>query len=252
MDQENTNNSLMPCAYYDNLCSIGFIYEFKMDEIRIQNTVEKLLEVLEIFSPVFQPITLNVHLTGYERAIFPEIEKCLNPTRPYFQLRERDSPPWVDKGEIDPDVEITYVEELSPQTTREWLQKIIAFQEDPSPRHVLVINSLVIRCARAKLLDEARWEGEEAFPLLTWGEEIHLVPLERRRDGLWVSGPSVNSWIQYPALSISYYNSSDYVGAVKCFVNIMWSWWRKQGHAEHDALEQTFKKLANKGWLLHI
>lgn len=250
MDQNHSNgNSLKPCEYFRRTSDIDFGYEFARDEIRIQSVAEKLLEILETLSPLFQPIVLEVYLNGYNRAYIPSMEKSLRPARAYFQLREKESYPWTNKGEIDPNAETAYAEELSPAAIREWLYQIINSQKDPSPEHMLVLEGLTVRCSRARLIEEERWDGKEAFPLRTRGGSIHMIPLERRKDGLWVSGPTTDSWTRHPALTFDYYLNSDYPGEMECSLGIAWSWWYDPGYAERDCVEQMGKQLVEKGWI---
>ena len=248
MDQENTDPSLKPCQYYDNLYYVTLSYEFERDEIRIQSMAEKLLELLEALSPLMRPITLDVYLDGLERAMFSD--ESLQPPRPYFRLEEKQTQPWIEKSKPDPEIETTYVEELTSPTIRAWLSEIIAQGQDPSPEYILVINGLHVRCARTKVLDAEKWKEKRMFPLEDWLRESHAVPLEKREDGLWVSGPTTDPWVMYPALSLNGYGYSYYPGGFMCDLPIMWSWWYERGHAEHAALEQILRELVQKGWRL--
>lgn len=258
MDPKNATNQspVTFCECYDHLPSVEIYYESPRHEIHIKKSVEKLIEFFEELSPFVQFLNFHAHLDGVKRKHMFSGEDNFSPPNSDFELKEKNIAPWIDVQrntgtgnlveKIAPETKITWLDSVTHLSFSKWLKQVASSQQDPSSEHILVMDLLVSQCSRAKLFDEDRWKGEKWFSLMTKNGSMHAVPIERREDGLWVSGPTIDPSIRYPAVSVDCY--CEYAGGIRCSLLIMWSWWYERGHAEHSALEQALRRLVKKGW----
>lgn len=253
MDSEDTSKTttLGICDYFDDTESIHLRYTFSRDEVRIQNTAEKCLAFSLELSPFFRPLCVNLVLEGFPRndLMMSQSKENLYPPNPAFQLREKHIPSWVKPDVLESDRETTLVDEITADALIKWLRHVVSSREDPSAEHILVIAGLYVNCSRTRLLDEKRWEGKDKFPLaMVRDGSVHTVPIEKRKDGLWVSGPILDSDIAYPALTIHCY--TEFAWQIQYEMICMWSWWYMRGSKEHMAFQQALRNLKDKGWEL--
>ena len=75
------------------------------------------------------------------------------------------------------------VPQLTPQALADWLAR--ANTQQLVEGYVPVLHILHMYYTRARLL-----EYEQSSAELAWyGSEMYTIPVEKREDGLWVSGP---------------------------------------------------------------
>ena len=93
--------------------------------------------------------------------------------------------------------------------------------------------------ARARLLEDPGPSAE-----LVLGPETYAIPVEKREDGLWVSGPMRES-VTSPPIKIELDNDH---GIQELEITVYWSPWIETGSAEAELLRACLHELEKHGW----
>lgn len=136
------------------------------------------------------------------------------------------------------------IPEMSLQALADWLTRAHAQQlpEGYGP----VLDSLKINSARARLL-----EDPGPFAELVDGRETYAVPVEKREDGLWVSGPWWES-VSSPPIAIELDDgglNDDWCVELRLDIRVYWSPWTEAGFAEAELLKSCLQELEKDGWV---
>jgi hypothetical protein len=126
---------------------------------------------------------------------------------------------------------------LTPQTLADWLTR--AYAQQLPEGYTLVLDRLQMYFTRARLL-----EYQESSAELALGSQMYTIPVEKREDGLWVSGPIPYTIIN-PPIKVTLYNSS---GRLVLEICVGWSPWVETGSAEAELLRTCLHELENQGW----
>ena len=129
------------------------------------------------------------------------------------------------------------IPELTLQALADWLTRAHA-QQLPEGS-VPLLSHLETHSARARILED---QGPSAE--LVWGPETYAVPVEKREDGLWVSGPMRES-VTSPPIKIELYNDH---GVQELEITVYWSPWIEAGFAEAELLRTYLHELEKQGW----
>jgi hypothetical protein len=92
---------------------------------------------------------------------------------------------------------------------------------------------------RARLL-----EYQEPSAQLTFGPKTYAIPVEKREDGPWVSGPLSYTIID-PPITVTLYKPEGQLGLG---ISAYWSPWIETGSAEAELLKSCLHELKNQGW----
>ena len=174
----------LPDALEDRLSFVRFV-ESEVDfnePIAIANTI------FTVLWPVMQPLSVTLEMAARPRE-FPFIERNIPVPVRNWHLLEVDAPAhvaitkWAEWEGRDPS---KYSEEEIPELTLQalanWLAR--AHSQQLPEGYVPVLDTLERHYTRARLL-----EYEQPYAELAWGSETYAIPVEKREDGLWVSGP---------------------------------------------------------------
>ena len=129
------------------------------------------------------------------------------------------------------------IPELTPHALADWLARAHA-QQLPEEQ-VPVLGHLNMYFTRARLLEYPEPSAE-----LAWGSKTYAIPVEKREDGLWVSGPMPYTTIN-PPITVSLRN---YDGRLALDVCVGWSPWIETGSAEAELLRTCLYELEKQGW----
>jgi hypothetical protein len=203
------------------------------EPIAIANTV------LATLWPVVQPISVTLEMEARSRE-FPFIEYEIPVPISTWHLRDIEAPAhvtccaWVKAlGR--------HSEEAVPQLTLQALADRLARANTQQlvEGYVPVLHILHMYHTRARLL-----EYEQSSAELTLGSETYTLPIERREDGLWVSGPMRNTMIK-PPIKIKLV---DFDGHLGLEISVFWSPWAEAGSAEAELLRSCLRELEKHGW----
>ena len=170
--------------------------------------------------PVVRPLSVTIEMAARSRKI-PFIEyKIPLPVRTWH-LCEVDVPAHVVVGawieEPSKHSEET-VPQLTPHALANWLARA---HTQPLPEgYVPVLHRLYMYYTRAHLL-----EYEQPYTELAWRGERHVVPVEKREDGLWVSGPMRDTMIDPPIKM----DLTNFHGRLGLDISVYWSPWVEAG-----------------------
>jgi hypothetical protein len=129
------------------------------------------------------------------------------------------------------------VAELTPQVLADWLARAHA-QQLPEG-YVPALDTLHVYYTRARLL-----EYEEPCAELAFGPQTYTLPVEQRKDGLWVSGPMRRTMIN-PPIRWTLVNNNGRLGLE---IEIGWSLWAEKGSAEAELWLTCLQELEKQGW----
>jgi hypothetical protein len=149
-----------------------------------------------------------------------------------------DIPKWGKSDWADPS---PYSEEEIPELTlqalADWLARAHA-QQLPEG-YFPVLETLRTHALRARLLGY-----QEPYAELAWGSQTYTVPVEKREDRLWVSGP-MRKIIVNPPIEIELFYD---FGRLDLDIWIYWSQWIDAGSAEAELLRTCLHELEKQGW----
>ncbi len=203
--------------------------------------------------PVVRPLEVSLYMAAKQRG-FSIIDKNIPVPVERWYLYEMDPPARVSQvrpiGSWDSEEAIP---ELTPQALTDWLTRSHAQQLVEG--YVPVLHSLHMNDTRACLLQDQEPHIELAY---YWGHgsccEIYAVPVEKREDGFWVSGPIRGlTNLSDPPIAIElwiYHDQPDYLAELALSIWIYWSPWIEAGSAEEDLLLDCLCKLEKHGWKL--
>jgi hypothetical protein len=190
--------------------------------------------------PVVQPISVTIEMEARSRE-FPFIKYEIRLPVSTWHLREVDVPThvpvaaWVE--EFGRHREET-VSQLTLQALADWLAR--ANTQQLVEGYVPVLHILHMYHTRARLL-----EYEQSSAQLAWyGSEMYTIPVEKREDGLWVSGPMRDTMIE-PPIKIKLVN---FDGRLGLHISVHWSPWVEAGSAEAELLKRCLHELEKQGW----
>ena len=190
--------------------------------------------------PVVQPISVTIEIEARSRE-FPFIEYEIRLPVSTWHLREVDVPAYVPVAawveEFGRHREET-VSQLTLQALADWLAR--ANTQQLVEGYVPVLHILHMYHTRARLL-----EYEQSSAQLAWyGSEMYTIPVEKREDGLWVSGPMWERMIRRPPIKIEL---STYEGQLELEISVNWSPWIETGSAEAELLKACLHELEKQG-----
>ena len=189
--------------------------------------------------PVVQPLSVTIEMAARSRE-FPFIEYKIPIPVSTWHLCEIDIPAhisvsaWVER--LDSHSEEA-VPQLTPQALADWLARANAQQLVDG--YVPVLHILHMYYTRVRLL-----EYEQPYAELAWGSEMYTIPVEKRKDGLWVSGPMRDTMID-PPIKIELVN---FHGRLGLDIYVCWSPWVETGSAEAELLRTCLRELEKQGW----
>jgi hypothetical protein len=129
------------------------------------------------------------------------------------------------------------IPELTLQTLADWLARAHA-QQLPEG-YVPVLSALNMHHTRARLLEDQAPSAELAL-----GSQTYTIPVEKREDGLWVSGPIRKKMIKAP-IDITFWTL---YGRLTLDIWVYWSLWSEAGTAEAELLRACLLELEKQGW----
>jgi hypothetical protein len=230
----------LPDALEDRLSFVRFV-ESEVDfnePIAIANTI------FTVLWPVMQPLSVTLEMAARPRE-FPFIERDIPVPVRSWHLLGMGVPAhiaiakWAEWERIDPsEYSEETIPELTPQALADWLAR--AHAQQLTEGYIPVLDTLEIHYTRARLL-----ENQEPYAELAWGSETYAVPVEKREDGLWVSGPIRKTMINHPPIEISLVN---FHGRLGLRIAVYWSPWFEVGSAEAGLLRTCLLELENQGW----
>jgi len=188
--------------------------------------------------PVVQPLSVTLEMAARLREL-PYIELDIPLPVRTWHLREVDVPAHV---EVAARVQASeYSEEAIPQLTLQklahWLAR--AHAQQLAEGYVPVLYGLEMHYTRARIIEYQKTYAELAF-----GPETYIIPVEKRQDGLWVSGPMRNTMIN-PPIKITIDNND---GRLTLSICVGWSPWTEAGSAEATLLTACLQDVGRQGW----
>ena len=190
--------------------------------------------------PVVRPLSLTLQM-----AAWPHDSICIDSKIPvpisYWHLYEMSPPAHVAiPGWIDPSKDSEEaIPELTLQALADWLARAHA-QQLPEG-YFSVLETLRMHASRACLL-----EDQEPYAELTKHQNTSVIPVEKREDGFWVSGPVREGMVIHPPIEIELFY--DY-GRLDLEISVYWSPWIEAGFAEAELLKSCLQELEKDGWV---
>jgi hypothetical protein len=127
---------------------------------------------------------------------------------------------------------------LTPQALTDWLARAHA-QQLPEG-YVPILDRLCMDCTRARLLQD-----REPYAELASGMVTYAVPVEKREDGFWVSGPMREGKVLDPPIEVELVSDQ---GVQNLYISVYWSPWIEAGSAEAELLKSCLQELEKQGW----
>jgi hypothetical protein len=227
---------------------LSFIRGMESDDshelITVANTVFAALW------PVVRP--LSVDLTIAARQLDPPvIDKEIPVPVSNWRLYERyppvhvTIPKWAELEWANPSYyREEEISELTPQALADWSAR--AHIQQLPEGYVPILGSLHMNYTRARILQDQEPYAELAW---RWSQyrswEICAVPVEKREDGFWVSGPMREGMIMNPPIAI---DLSTCEGDLKLDISVNWSPWVEAGSEEAELLKSCLRELEKQGW----
>jgi hypothetical protein len=204
---------------------------------------EQLMDALNgVFTalwPVVQSLSVTLEMAARSRDL-PFLERDIPVPVSTWHLREVEVPAHVSVDayvkEPGKHSEET-TPELTPQVLADWLARAHA-QQLPE-EYVPVLYALHVYFTRARLL-----EYQEPCAELAIGLHTYTLPVEQRKDGLWVAGPMRGTMIN-PPIRWKLMNND---GRLDLEIEIGWSAWVETGSAEAELLMTCLQELEKQGW----
>jgi hypothetical protein len=192
--------------------------------------------------PVVQPLSVTLGMIAKSPKL-PLAKRYIPGAVFTWHLREEEVPAHVAVTAlfkaIDPTMHSEEARhELTPQVLADWLARAHA-QQSPEEGYTLVLDRLGMCFTRARLL-----EDQAPSAKLALGPQTYAIPVEKREDGLWVSGPIPYTIIN-PPIKVTLYRSS---GRLVLEICVGWSPWIEAGSAEAELLKACLHELEKQGW----
>ena len=222
-----------------------YFARFVKSEVDFNELMAVANAVFAALWPVVRPLSVDLTMAARSPREFPFIERNIPVPVRNWHLLEVDVPAhvaitkWAELKWANPS---HYSEEEIPELTllalADWLAHAHA-QQLPEG-YIPVLDTLKMHYARARLL-----EYQEPYAQMAWGSETHAIPVEKREDGLWVSGPMREAMIKHPPIEITLTN---YDGRLDLYIPVYWSLWIETGSAEAELLRTCLRELEKQGW----
>jgi hypothetical protein len=205
--------------------------------------------------PVVRPLTVSLYMAAKQPGSSVFDKNIQVPVKSWY-LYEMDPPARVDiskytESELanQSDRRREGIPELTPQALTDWLTR--AYAQQLPEGYVPILRSLDMNHARACLLQDQEPHIELAY---RWGHgsccEIYSIPVEKREDGFWVSGPIRGMTnLNHPPIAIELYTYEEFRN-IDLSIQIFWSPWIEEGSAEEDLLWDCLCELEKRGWKL--
>jgi hypothetical protein len=189
--------------------------------------------------PVVQPLSVTLEMAARPRE-FLYIERDIPVPVSTWHLREVDIPAhiavaaWVEEpGKHSEEAR----PELTLQALADWLAH--AHAQQLAEGYVPVLHRLHMYYTRARLLDY-----QKPYAELALGAKTYAIPVEKRKDRLWVSGPMQDTPIN-PPIKMFLVNTDGRLGLDIC---VGWSPWIETGSGEAELLKTCLHELEKQGW----
>jgi len=187
--------------------------------------------------PVVQPLSATLQMVAERRKPYYILDVVF--TR---HMREAEVPAHVAVTalvkESDPSLHSEEVSfQLTPQALADWVAR--AYTQQLPEGYYPLLDSLHLYFTRARLL-----EYQEPSAELVWSQQTYAIPVEKREDGLWVSGPLPYTTIN-PPITVTLQKIEKRVALKVC---VGWSPWVEAGAAEAELLKTCLHELEKHGW----
>jgi hypothetical protein len=206
------------------------------------NFHEQMMDALNgVFTalwPVVQPLSVTLEMAALREFPFLELDIPLPVST--WHLREVEIPAHVP---VNAYVKVPgkHSEETTPELTlqvlADWLA--CAHAQQLPEGYVPAFYVLHVYYTRARLL-----EYEKPCAELAFGPKTYTLPVEQRKDGLWVAGPMRGTIIN-PPIRWDLVNNDGRLGLE---ISIGWSPWVETGSAEAELLITCLHELEKQGW----
>ena len=204
---------------------------------------EELMEttngVFTALWPVVQPLSVTLQMAAMSRELL-FLEHAIPVPISSWHLREVEVPAYVPVNaylEVRDKHREEAVPELTPHVVADWLERAHA-QQLPEG-YVPALEGLYVYYTRARLL-----EDQEPSVQLAFGPHTYTLPVEQRKDGLWVAGPMRDTRI-HPPISWNLVNTH---GRLRLAIEMGWSAWVATGSAEAELFMSCLHELEQQGW----
>ena len=231
----------LPDALEDCLSFVRFV----KSEVDFNELITVANAVCTALWSVVQPLSVDLTIAASSLHEFPCIEREIPVPVRNWHLLEVNAPAhvaitkWAEWEGRDPN---KYSEEEIPELTlpalTDWLARAHA-QQLPEG-YVPVLDTLKMHDTRAHLL-----EYQKSYAQLACGPETYAIPVEKRENGLWVSGPMPDAMINNPPIGITLTN---FHGRLDLDIAVYWSLWIEAGFAEAELLRTCLHELEKQGW----
>ncbi len=219
-----------------------YFARFVKSEVDFNELMAVANAVFATLWPVVRPLAVTLEMAARSPREFPCIERDIPVPIRDWHLREAYIPdhiiaPWAQSFWLNKPGK-KEVPELTLPALADWLAHAHA-QQLPEG-YIPVLDTLKMHYARARLL-----EYQEPYAQMAWGSETHAIPVEKREDGLWVSGPMREAMIKHPPIEITLTN---YDGRLDLYIPVYWSLWIEKGSAEAELFKTCLHELEKQGW----
>jgi hypothetical protein len=224
-----------------NLPSPGKCWHFLHiveSELAFDEPMEAAVAAFTAACPVVRPLSVSLQMAARSREL-PYIEPDIPVPFSTWHIREVEVPAHVAvaaRAEAAGHREEA-VPKLTPQELSRWVAN--AHAQPLEDGYVPVLYSLEMYYTRARLLEDA-----DSYAAVAYGPERYTVPIERRPDGLWVSGP-IRDTMTNPPIHISVENNDGRLTLMLC---AGWSPWVERGSAEAALLRRCLDEIGRQGW----
>jgi hypothetical protein len=197
--------------------------------------------------PVVRPLSVKLEMAARSPREFPIIDDEIPVPVRDWHLYEVYVPAhvttigkWAELRGMDPShYSEEAIPELTLQTLADWLAR--AHTQQLPEGYVPVLATLDIHHTRARLL-----EDQGPYAKLVWEGALgtFIIPVEKRENGLWVSGPRRDTLAKAP-IDITFWTLH---GRLTLDIWVYWSLWIKAGSAEAELLRTCLLELEKQGW----
>jgi hypothetical protein len=194
-----------------------------------------VLAAVEALWPVVQPLAVDLWLACADPGT-PYLRPDAEPKQPSWHLRE-ESPTVEVESRAGDAPQITVVPSLTLAALNHWVRQAL---NQPSSDCQVTFEKLSISFARARLPNDSALEDDDYFPLKDY-TGVRRVPVERRHDGLWVTGPRPGLLL-YPPLFYGFATEWGWLLA-----NI-WTTWSPIWTVPGSELESALRQMVAQGW----
>ena len=210
------------------------------DDVSSSELVAAANAVFGALWPVVRPLSVSMKMAAWEQGFFWIDPKVPVPIS-YWHLREMHPltcvvmPEWIDPHK---DCEEA-IPELTLQALADWLA--CAHAQQLPEGYFPVLETLNVHASRVRLLEDPGPYAE----LVYYGPQAHSIPIEKREDGLWVSGPRQGMGRNPPIeIELCYVIG----GRLHLDVTVYWSPWFEAEFAEAELLKTCLRELEKQGW----